>query len=580
MILQRIKDLNLRNKIMAMLGIVILIVIILNSFVFAKIYNRNEERIFGRESLNTLHSLNDSLSSIVSSADYYSKMLIADDVIRQQMATGDLNQDIAGQRNVINRIYSILQFSEAPNTVWLIDRQGQKLSVGGTSRVSAGDDIIRYEDLMKPYGRAEVLVDTNREDSCITLVRAYNSTADFSNLGIVGVDISDERVNKAIHAAVDVNKDSLLILDGENNPIFWSGEDEDWEKYYDSLGWDSRSEESFLERMRIDGKIYYVSGITDPEKSWVLIKYSPVESLHQEGGIFEANIVIIFIIGLMIFFCASIVAGMLTSPIQLMLTSMKAEEGCTPQKIDEKPLLVEFQTLFAGYNRMIDRINQLIEETIERQKRIRQVELNEIQEQMKPHFLYNTLDSIEALAMIGDTATVCRLIEALGGFYRKSVSGGREFLSVAMEMEMAKDYSEIMHIRFGDTFVCSIDYTEACSEFLIPKLTVQPLVENAFQHGIRGRVEFGNIDVSADVKDGRLCIFVNDNGTGIPSDVIEGLLEDRDVGGKGSLGLRGTIRRLKLVYGSAFSYEIGTDGAASIHLYIEETALKREEKTE
>ena len=131
---------------------------------------------------------------------------------------------------------------------------------------------------------------------------------------------------------------------------------------------------------------------------------------------------------------------MLTIPIQQLLCYMKNVEGGQLEKIQEQTLLQEFKSLFHGYNRLVDEIKRLIQETIERQKRIRIVEMNEIQEQMKPHFLYNALDSVEALAMLGDTDNACRLIEALGGFYKKCVSGGREYISIDSEIRMVHDY--------------------------------------------------------------------------------------------------------------------------------------------
>jgi len=567
------KRLNLSNKIFLMMSILVFFIFAIYSVIFTNHLRKIDDELIGRESINTLHSIDTSISSVIRNADNYSKMLIADDNVRELMSRYDMYLDTKGQQQVINRIYSILQFSESADAVWLINNQGQKLKAGSVSSLSKDNDNDIYEELKKPYGRSKVVIVFDEEGSGLSLVRAYNDINDFSNLGIIGVDISVDRIRDIVASSIDYEREKFFIVN-ENNEVVFCSDDILKEIYLNNIKWDSESNPEYLDKIKVDGIEYIVSGVRFDERDWKAFRFNPVISSTDRDGLISFNLIIIIIVGIIMLISALIVASMLTKPIQALLAAMKSEKEGTPGKINDNPILNDFKELFAGYNKMVDRINDLIEETIDRQKRIRQVELNEIQEQMKPHFLYNTLDSIEALAMMGDTETVCKLIEALGGFYRKSVSGGREMLTIKEEVEMVSDYARIMHIRFGNSFSCKLEADGACSMYLIPKLTIQPLVENAFQHGIRGRMEYGYIDAKVYIKDEKLCISVCDNGVGIPEEIKEELVNNREVEGKGSLGLRGTIKRLRLTYGDDFSFTIGEGHPSKVDLYIKISALE------
>ena len=161
-----------------------------------------------------------------------------------------------------------------------------------------------------------------------------------------------------------------------------------------------------------------------------------------------------------------------------------------------------------------------------------------------------------------------KLIRCLGQFYRKSVSGGREFLTINEEIQIVKDYADILKIRFGDSFKFDVRLDETCRNFKIPKLTIQPLVENSFQHGIRIQEKYGYIQVNVQRENDKIHISVIDNGQGIPDNIIKEMEEGKVPDEKRSLGLRGTVQRLKVIYEDAFSYEIHNEAMSEIHIYI------------
>ncbi len=570
------KIFRLNFKISALLGAVIFLIIFIYLLIFTNHYQKYEDEIIGQENINTLHSIDSSLSTMVGSADDYSKMILADSTVQKMMETGDILTDFNKQQALMKRIYSVLQFSEFIDMIWLTDQQGQRLIIGDSASIftDSGEEYEeKYEWLRKPYGKPELIIEKGENVNSLMLIRSFNSLERFASLGLIGVQINHSKLDALISNSMDFETEQIAILNLNNEIIYRGGTQELAIDVVEAAEKINPSGRELIKKENIDGKDYYLLGIVNPKKGWKIFRYSPIARNKDVSALFRFNILMVLMTGLLIFCGASAISSMLTHPIQHLLYYMKNVESGQMEKIRENTFLQEFRSLFHGYNRLVDEIKRLIQETIERQKRIRIVEMNEIQEQMKPHFLYNALDSVEALAMLGDTENACRLIETLGDFYKKCVSGGREYISIDNELRMVNDYMEILKIRFGDSFQFDMQMEDSCRAYEIPKLTIQPLVENSFQHGLRPKKTSGFIRVCVTLEDGKVHILVQDNGNGVPEDVVNELLEHKDCGEKKSLGLRGTIQRLNLIYEDAFSFEIRNQELSEIHLYLDTDAL-------
>ena len=567
----------LSSKIIILLAVTIFVILGLYSMVFSRYYSEYENRVIGEENVRTLYSIENSLSTIIKNADDYSKMVLADNTIQQQMRQGDLFWSPTKQAEVTNKIYTIFQFSDYIDAIWIIDKKGQKLTVGRSASLSVEDESSRYVELRKPYGEYAVVVREEEGRRQLSLVRSYNDLDSFSSIGIVGVDISYSVFDQLVSNIIDGKDEQLVILNEKDEIIYSRGNLLGKDEMRSAAEEIQASDGDVRGIVSIQKQQYLMGGIKNSETGWKMMRYMPIKHGIDKDGTTYFVIVSLVSIGVAILICAALISRMLTGPIQQLLHCMKGNEDNSPDMIYIKPLLSEFRILFSEYNQMVEQIRLLIKSTIDKQRRIRQVELNEIQEQMKPHFLYNTLDSIQALAMMGDSRSVCVLVEKLGDFYRKSVSGGKEMLTVAEEFKIAQDYADIMEVRFENAFRYRSDVEESCRDFVLPKLTIQPLVENAFLHGVRENDRFGEILTKAEINDGILHILVADNGRGIPEDVLNELASENEPERGKSLGLRGTIERLRLLYGEEFSYQIKKEEMSEIHLFIGVEGLREKE---
>ena len=176
---------------------------------------------------------------------------------------------------------------------------------------------------------------------------------------------------------------------------------------------------------------------------------------------------------------------------------------------------VEATALSNSMNTMIDKINELLEQVTTEQIRLRKAEFELLQAQINPHFLYNTLDAIIWLAEAGEQKRVVGMVRNLSDFFRTSLNQGKDINSIKEEMLHVKSYLEIQHVRYQDILSYDIEVPEALYIYSIPKITIQPLVENALYHGIKNKRGMGHISIRGEAGEKDFTITVTDDGIGI-----------------------------------------------------------------
>ncbi len=210
----------------------------------------------------------------------------------------------------------------------------------------------------------------------------------------------------------------------------------------------------------------------------------------------------------------------------------------------------EIDELILSYNTMINRLEDLMKEQYRLGNQIRETELKALYEQINPHFLYNTLSMINWLAEDGQTEDVSRVITALSSFYRLSLNKGNENIYLKEELAIAENFVYIQKMRFGTEISLICDMDPIYDTFVLPKLTLQPLVENALVHGIlKRRDKCGTIRIRVHEQGGNIVIEIQDNGIGIPEETLEKLNNGTIAGTGRHYGIWNVIQRASLYYG-------------------------------
>ena len=218
----------------------------------------------------------------------------------------------------------------------------------------------------------------------------------------------------------------------------------------------------------------------------------------------------------------------------------------------------EVQELSASFEHMVLRIQQLMSTVREEEINLRKTELKALQAQINPHFLYNTLDSIDWMCEQGRNADAVKMVHALARLFRISISRGHELIPIAKEIEHAESYLQIQMYRYKNQFTYAFDVDPDCLGYYCNKITLQPIIENAITHGLDLMVEEGRIDVQARFDGEDIVFSVRDNGVGMSPEQIEAIMQSEQTDRTG-IGIRNVNDRLRIYFGKNYGLRITSE---------------------
>ncbi|AZQ41714.1 cache domain-containing sensor histidine kinase [Streptococcus periodonticum] len=306
----------------------------------------------------------------------------------------------------------------------------------------------------------------------------------------------------------------------------------------------------------VKSKQAYVSRYQIPNSGWTLIGVSSMEQLHAVQtqilwsfigtGLFALGVCLIgiwFVLRLWI------------KPLRdLQATILKVGSGHSDLRANEtgSPELVD---LARQFNIMLDRIDQLMIAVKEEEQNVRRYELQALSSQINPHFLYNTLDTIVWMAEFNDSKRVVEVTKSLAKYFRLALNQGHEQISLKDEIDHVRQYLFIQKQRYGEKLQYEIKELKQYDGYKIPKLILQPLVENAIYHGIKEMNRQGRIRVSVSENDTQLIVSIYDNGRGfVASETTNATLVRL-----GGVGLKNVNQRLQLQFGKSYHMEIKSE---------------------
>ena len=295
---------------------------------------------------------------------------------------------------------------------------------------------------------------------------------------------------------------------------------------------------------------------------WRLVGVVPAESLWDNYGqlLLFFLFIVIFSIFLLVFVNLRLSAW-ITAPMKKLDQAVKElEAGQEPVDLSVNgPYEVEH--LSRSIQSMVSTMRHLMDDILRQEEQKRRSELDVLQSQINPHFLYNTLDSVIWMTENGRTEEAVIMLTSLARFFRISLSRGSNIITVAEELEHARNYLTIQKMRYKNKFSADISAADGAESLYTIKLIVQPILENAIYHGMDYADGDGKICVLAFREGEDLIIEVADNGPGMPEEVVARLLEPRGTyaaaGAKGSgIGLRNVHRRIQLAFGPEYGLTI------------------------
>lgn len=237
-------------------------------------------------------------------------------------------------------------------------------------------------------------------------------------------------------------------------------------------------------------------------------------------------------------------------PLEIIANRAKeiAVKGNLDIQFPNEKYYSEADDISDALNEMMTQIRNLLEDVKNKEKLQRQLELSVINHQIKPHFLYNTLNAASILVSIEEKEAANQLIQTLASYYRACLNRGNDIISLENELNIVRDYIKIILIRNPNILTYNCDIDETLLNLEIPKMTLQTLVENSIKYGIKEMGKPVNISITARRKEKFAEIVVEDDGVGISKDIIDRIMRGEQVDAKSGFGLKSVLNRLALLY--------------------------------
>lgn len=416
----------------------------------------------------------------------------------------------------------------------------------------------------KPIGRNIAATSNYSADEVVSIAKAVIDPVAGKRLGVILIDLKLEKI-KQVTESITLGKSGFLYIMDANGDIVYAPVNSI--VYRVRNEWLIDSNNSIVKTIQgSDFQIIYKDSVYT---NWKTIGvFSLNETLKQvtvlrHYSIFIGIITLVLAVVAAFFFTASI-----AKPLSKLRSLMKrAEEGDLSVRFNSK-YNDEIGQLGNSFNNMITEIRNLIDMVYVEQRRKREAELKTLQAQIKPHFLYNTLYTIQWMAQEHGAQDVVNIVGALGNLFRIGLSKGKEMISVHEELEHVRSYLAIQKARYEDKLTYEVNFDENILNYSVLKLILQPLVENAIYHGINARRGGGKITITAKREDGKLYFSVVDNGIGITKEKLQEIrqllertgLEPVNTG----FGILNVHERIQLSFGSEYGltytsvYEEGT----------------------
>ena len=537
-------DRKLKQKVRSLFVIVLCAYFLVFFVVYQFVLKENTQQYIDNTNMNLLYSMSSNTDSVINNINTVSKWIMSSQEVKDYLKSS-AGKTSPSAYQALDSIYNFTINEKQLASIYLLKNDLEYLDI------SNGRTIVDEEILASQQWRERL-----EEKAGFYLVATNGGGAFKARDGSPYVSfmrvVNDNQTQKPIGFLVMNYNSNLLSSTYENinsgNKVFG---------YFDGNGELLSGDETLkalYEEIHITNKVerrLYTHPIANTPF---------ISVVYEQENIFnyisrESIIIVVLFILITITSLVSIglfISQNITKPVESLVQSMDAVKQGWLKRVSLNIPNDEIGHLKDSYNNMLVEMNRLIDELVEKETAVQRAELEVLQEQIKPHFLYNTLDTIGYLALKNPREEAYDAIETLEMFYRRFLSKGSKDITVAEEVEIVRNYLKLQNLRYRDVFDDTCEVDKNVQDIKVPKLILQPLVENALYHGVRLKGERGVIKVHAYKHEDKLYISVYDSGVGMTQQQIEGLMHEETK----SFGLKKTIERIQTYYGVQDVYEI------------------------
>ena len=507
------------------------------------------------ETISKTHDLLDmsgaNISTYIARVKGESNVFAATPALRQYLS----KEDVTLRAGLLSQINTLLKNDSSIKSIVVVSKDGRILSNEENLDMSLSNDMMKEDwyiesihNTMPVLTGARMQSFSSDKDNWVISVSTEITDDSGDNLGVLLMDMEYSVIEDHMRSLDLGSKGYVFLLNDKGEPVYHKDT-----SYFSDPVKKARLLATQLAGDGYDKSANLLSYQTQIEKTgWTMVGVVSLDTLIMlERQLFESVLLTGGLLFIMVFLFGILFTRRLSKPMADLERGMNEIEKLAEVRV-RKHSFYEVELLADNYNRMIHRIRGLMAEISDKEKTLHHAELNALVSQINPHFLYNTLDTIVWMAEFNDSSRVITLTKSLAAFFRLSLSGGRELITVEDEIEHVRQYLYIQKERYEDKLNYTINVPEDLLDYTVPKIILQPVVENSIYHGIKPLNGPGQITIVVRQEGERIIFTVSDNGVGFRPAAAASDGASR----LGRVGLRNVDERLKLYYGPEYGVTI------------------------
>ena len=566
---------SIKKKINISYLLIIFIPVFILTFLFNLIYSKTIINNTINESVQKLGLMSKNIDLLTQNIENYSRIIVFAKTTQDILRHTDFNDEIQilnDNKSFTKNFSSIIDREDRINSINMFRLDTKDIfEIGNNYNTITADNFISKISLQELVNRNTSSIWTelkrgkinyNSEGICgFSFFQSIMDLDDGLIKGVLNINI-DEGALSSIYSGISLGMTGEIYITNSNGIVMSSIENDMLLKDIsnnDYFSWCKKTKSGGIVK-KVNGVQMIITVFTHAKFNWKIIGVVPLHELMSDKT--KINIYILAS-GLLLFLFSIFISYIVSNKISKPIADLSNLMGKTANSDNLSVRVIESSddevgVLQSSFNKMMKRICEQVEIIKEEQRIKREYELSALNAQVRPHFLYNALNSICGLLLMKEYENTLIMLKALGEFYKLSLGKGKEVVSIGEEISLTESYIIIQKNKFGNDLTYSIEVPEKIANFKVPKFTIQPLVENSFKHGFVKSHDKKHIKISAEQFDNNIRIVVMDNGIGGKQELINNFLKEGNSNGKGGFGLSSIINRLKLYFGSNVKMEIET----------------------
>ena len=586
---------SLKNRALSQTAVLIIVTMCIMVTVFYMVFHSRAFNERGKYEEENLVNMEAYLNSYLEEVDSIAKNVNYNYYLQDYLETVIKEEDDYVDSGIGKNMRSYEMSSQAFSDTLLSRADISSIMIFGKKKMLLNRSMYTYQKVALDYSKLDwyakavakpqdaIITGPNRhsffdtDDEVISLSREVQSYENGTFRGVILINLNMNKITEICNSFQEKQENFICIINDKGELVyeqqngrerFAFDEKENRQELNTALG---KTKESCF-RLNYRGEKYLVTRTDMKTTGWTLVSMVPYKSVMAEtmaiSGVMILAVAITLIVTLLL------LNRILTGVVKPLKKLEKYMVQVNPDNMDQRMEILtddEIGHLSMKFNQMMDRIRNLKEQVIEEQEDKRKYELQALQAQINPHFLYNTLDSIIWMAETNDSNIVA-MTEALAKLLRISLNKGNEEISLERELEHVKNYLIIQSMRYADKFTYEISAEPGVERCRTIKLILQPIVENCIYHGIKKKRGTGKITIRAYRREQNLIIEVSDDGCGMPEEICRKILSDEieseNISGSG-IGVKNVNERIQLRFGKKYGLSYSSEeGVGTTVTYV------------